>query len=75
MATRLFAFVLVLCALGACRDDVCARKSDCAHGATCSAEGLCVAPPDGGVAEGTDAGLDGTPADAMPADAMIDGGP
>jgi hypothetical protein len=57
MATKLFAFVLVLCTLGGCRDDVCARKSDCAHGLTCSAEGLCVAAPDGGVAEPmTDAG-------------------
>jgi len=59
MATKLFAFVLVLCALGGCRDDVCARKSDCAHGLTCSAEGLCVAAPDGGVSEPmTDAGTD-----------------
>lgn len=57
MATKLFAFVLVLCTLGGCRDDVCARKSDCAHGLTCSAEGLCVATPDGGVSEPmTDAG-------------------
>jgi hypothetical protein len=53
MATKLFAFVLVLCTLGGCRDDVCARKSDCAHGLTCSAEGLCVAAPDGGVSEPT----------------------
>ena len=59
MATKLFAFVLVLCTLGGCRDDVCARKSDCAHGLTCSAEGLCVAAPDGGISEPmTDAGTD-----------------
>ncbi|HEY6034749.1 MAG TPA: hypothetical protein VIV58_10830 [Kofleriaceae bacterium] len=59
MATKLFAFVLALCALGACRDDVCARKSDCAHGLTCSAEGLCVAAPDGGGSQPvTDAGTD-----------------
>jgi hypothetical protein len=67
MATKLFAFVLALCALcalGGCRDDVCARKSDCAHGLTCSAEGLCVAAPDGGVSGGdtsepmTDAGIE-----------------
>ena len=59
MATKLFAFVLVLCTLGGCRDDVCARKSDCAHGLTCSAEGLCVAAPDGGAPEPmTDAGTD-----------------
>jgi hypothetical protein len=51
MATKLFAFVLALCVLGGCRDDVCARKSDCAHGLTCSAEGLCVAAPDGGVSD------------------------
>jgi hypothetical protein len=59
MATKLFAFVLVLCTLGGCRDDVCARKSDCAHGLTCSAEGLCVVAPDGGVSEPQiDAGSD-----------------
>ena len=61
MATKLFAFVLVLCTLGGCRDDVCARKSDCAHGLTCSAEGLCVAAPDGGASTTepmTDAGTD-----------------
>ena len=51
MATKLFAFVLALCALGACRNDVCARKSDCAHGLTCSAEGLCVTAPDAGAPE------------------------
>ena len=56
MATKLFAFVLVVCSLWAldgCRDDVCARKSDCAHGLTCSAEGLCVAAPDAGVSPST----------------------
>jgi hypothetical protein len=60
MATKLFAFVLVLCTFGGCRDDVCARKSDCAHGLTCSAEGLCVAAPDAGMSEQpmTDAGID-----------------
>jgi len=60
MATKLFAFVLALCAMGACRSDVCARKSDCAHGLTCSAEGLCVTAPDGGTSEEpvTDAGVD-----------------
>jgi hypothetical protein len=63
MATKLFAFVLAvitLCAVGGCRNDVCARKSDCAHGLTCSAEGLCVAAPDAGASEQpmTDAGTD-----------------
>jgi len=61
MATKLFAFVLALCAMGGCRNDVCARKSDCAHGLTCSAEGLCVAAPDAGVSETpSDAGSDTT---------------
>lgn len=59
MATKLFAFVLALCAAGGCRNDVCARKSDCAQGLVCSAEGLCVAAPDAGAAEPmTDAGAD-----------------
>ena len=63
MATKLFAFVLVLGALAGCRNDVCARKSDCAQGLTCSAVGLCVAAPDGGVSETDDAGttVDGGP--------------
>ena len=59
--------------LAACRDDVCARHSDCGHDQVCSARGVCVAAPDGGLEEPapiTDAGID---ADAAP-DAP-DGGP
>ncbi len=64
MATRLFGFVIVFGVLAGCRNDVCARKSDCAHGLTCSAEGLCVGAPDGGSSEpGVDAGI------------TVDGGP
>ncbi|MEO6777341.1 MAG: hypothetical protein ABI467_30715 [Kofleriaceae bacterium] len=74
MATKLFAFVLALVVLGGCRDDVCARKSDCAHGLTCSAEGTCVAAPDGGLSESaTDAATESA-TDAATDAAIIDGG-
>ncbi|MEO8842686.1 MAG: hypothetical protein ABI591_13395 [Kofleriaceae bacterium] len=62
MATKLFAFVIVFGVLAGCRNDVCARKSDCAQGLTCSAEGVCVGTPDGGVSQpSVDAAIDGGP--------------
>jgi hypothetical protein len=59
--------VLVIGLASGCRNDVCARKSDCASGLVCSAAGLCVAP-----AATPDAQIDaaGTAVDANP-----DGGP
>ena len=57
MATRILLLVL---ALAGCNDDICARHSDCAHGQTCSAAGVCVGAPDAGTtSEPTvDAGVD-----------------
>ena len=48
MATKLIALLLVSSFGFGCNDSLCARKSDCASGLTCSAEGLCVAESDGG---------------------------
>ena len=61
MATKLLVFVITFGVLAGCRNDVCARKSDCAQGLTCSAQGLCVAAPDAGVSQAVDAGVDGGP--------------
>ncbi|CAN5569475.1 hypothetical protein BH11MYX1_BH11MYX1_41980 [soil metagenome] len=51
MATKWLSLVLGIVAMSAsqpgCNNRLCARKSDCASGLTCSAEGVCVAVPDG----------------------------
>ena len=62
MATKLVAFVITFGVLAGCKNDVCARKSDCPQGLLCSAAGMCVASPDAGSGD-TDAGttIDGGP--------------
>lgn len=73
MRSRRLVGVIVVVVLAGCREDICARNSDCDPGYVCSDEGECVVPdhaaPDAAIADGPP----DAPPDA-PVDAATDGG-
>jgi hypothetical protein len=79
MRSRLVIAVAAIAALAlaGCREDICARNSDCHVGYVCSDEGACVVPdhetPDASVGDATSA-IDATTPDAPADSGTTDGG-
>jgi hypothetical protein len=77
MRCRLLLGVVVASALAGCREDICARNSDCDPGYVCSDEGECVVPDHTAADAATGDGAIDAPPDAPPdaaVDAASDGG-